>query len=49
MVQTFADCECVAVASHEGGGPTVEFTTTVTFCDGLKPWSGAADVAVPEK
>jgi hypothetical protein len=37
MLQTFADCECVAVALHEGGGPATFTTTTVTFCDGLKP------------
>jgi hypothetical protein len=37
MVQTFADCECVALASHVGGGPGLSVTVTVTFCDGLKP------------
>jgi hypothetical protein len=37
MVQVFADWVCVAVALHEGGGPTTSVTTTVTFCDGLKP------------
>jgi hypothetical protein len=37
MVQVFADCECVAVPLHEGGGPTTFAITTVTFCDGLKP------------
>jgi hypothetical protein len=37
MVQVFADCECVAVPLHEGGGPTTFVITTVTFCDGLKP------------
>src|SRR6185503_18873119 len=47
--QTLADCECVAVALHEGGGPATFTTTTVTFCDGLKPWRGAAEVAVPPK
>src|SRR3954463_9938265 len=49
MSQVFADCECVAVALHEGGGPATFTTTTVTFCDGLKPCSGAAEVAVPPK
>ena len=47
--QTFAVCVCDAVALHDGGGPATAVTTTVTFCDGLKPWRGAADVAVPEK
>ena len=37
MVQTFADCEWLAWALHEGGGPGTSVTTTVTFCDGLKP------------
>jgi hypothetical protein len=37
MLQTFADCECVAVPLHEGGGPATFTITTVTFCDGLKP------------
>ena len=37
MVHTFADCECVALAFHEGGGPGISVTVTVTFCDGLKP------------
>lgn len=37
MLQTFADCECVAVALQSGGGPATAVTTTVTFCDGLKP------------
>ena len=37
MVQTFADCECVALPVHEGGGPTRFVMVTVTFCDGLKP------------
>jgi hypothetical protein len=49
MSQTFAVCECEAVALHDGGGPATAVTTTVTFCEGEKPWSGAADVAVPEK
>ena len=35
--QVFADCECVAVALHEGGGPATFVTTTVTFCDGVNP------------
>ena len=37
MVQTFADCECVALPAHEGGGPGRFVIVTVTFCDGLKP------------
>jgi hypothetical protein len=37
MSQTFAVCVCEAVALHEGGGPATFVTTTVTFCDGLKP------------
>src|SRR3954447_17424579 len=49
MSQVLADCECVAVALHEGGGPATLVTTTVTFCEGLKPCSGAAEVAVPPK
>src|SRR5437868_6047505 len=47
--QVFADCECVAVALHDGGGPATAVTTIVTFCDGVKPWTGDAEVAVPEK
>ena len=49
MSQVFADCECVAVALHDGGGPATLVTTIVTFCDGVNPWSGAAIVAVPPK
>lgn len=49
MSQVFADCECVAVALHEGGGPATLVTTIVTFCDGVNPWRGAAIVAVPPK
>jgi hypothetical protein len=49
MSQVFAVCVCVAVALHDGGGPPTAVTTTVTFCEGLKPWRGAAAVAVPEK
>ncbi len=37
IAQVLADCECVAVAFHEGGGPATAVTTTVTFCDALKP------------
>ena len=37
IVHTFADCVCVALALHEGGGPWISVTVTVTFCDGLKP------------
>jgi hypothetical protein len=37
MLQVLADCECVAVPLHEGGGPGMLMITTVTFCDGLKP------------
>ena len=37
MSQTFADCECVAVALHEGGGPATFTATIVTFCDGVNP------------
>ena len=37
MVQTLADCECVAVPLHDPGGPATFTMTTVTFCDGLKP------------
>src|SRR2546423_6677302 len=47
--QVFADCECVAVALQDGGGPATAVTTIVTFCEGVKPCSGAAIVAVPEK
>ena len=49
MSQVFADCEWVAVALHEGGGPATLVATIVTFCDGVKPWRGAAIVAVPPK
>ena len=49
MLHTFADCECVAVAFHEGGGPAAFTATIVTFCDGVNPWRGAAIVAVPPK
>jgi hypothetical protein len=35
--QVLADCECVAVALHEGGGPAAFVTTIVTFCDGVNP------------
>jgi hypothetical protein len=37
MLQTFADCEWVALPVHEGGGPGRFVIVTVTFCDGLKP------------
>jgi len=37
MAQVFADCVCVAVAFHDGGGPATAVTTTVTFCEGVKP------------
>jgi hypothetical protein len=37
IAQVFADCVWVAVASHEGGGPAVAVTVTVTFCEGVKP------------
>src|SRR4051812_28316402 len=47
--QVCADCECVAVALHEGGGPATFVATIVTFCDGVNPWRGAAIVAVPPK
>lgn len=49
LLQVFADCECVAVAVHDWGGPATTVATIVTFCDGVKPLSGAADVAVPAK
>ena len=49
IAQTLADCECVAVAFHEGGGPAAFTATIVTFCDGVNPWRGEAIVAVPPK
>ena len=49
MLQTLADCECVAVPLHEPGGPATFTMTTVTFCDGLKPCRGTRLVAVPPK
>ena len=49
MLHAFADCVCEAVALHEGGGPAMFVTMTVTFCDGLKPCRGATLVAVPPK
>src|SRR5690349_9613788 len=49
MSQVFADCECVAVALQEAGGPALLVATIVTFCDGVNPWRGAAYVAVPPK
>jgi len=35
--QVLADCEWVAVALHEGGGPAAFTATIVTFCDGVNP------------
>jgi hypothetical protein len=35
--QTFADCECVAFALQEGGGPATFTATIVTFCEGVNP------------
>ena len=49
MLHVLADCVCVAVAFHEGGGPGASIATIVTFCDGVNPWRGAAIVAVPPK
>jgi hypothetical protein len=37
MSQVLADCECVAVPLHEGGGPATFVATIVTFCEGVKP------------
>jgi hypothetical protein len=37
IAQVFAVCVWLAVALHEGGGPALSVTVTVTFCDGLKP------------
>lgn len=37
MLHVFADCECVAVALHSGGGPARLTATIVTFCDGVNP------------
>jgi hypothetical protein len=39
----------VAVAVQLGGGPATIVALIVTFCDGVKPWSGDALVAVPPK
>ena len=49
MAQVFAVCVWLAVALQDGGGPATAVTITVTFCEGEKPWRGAAAVAVPEK
>src|SRR5689334_6245834 len=49
LLHVFADCECVAVPLHDAGGPATAVATIVTFCEGVKPCSGAAEVAVPEK
>src|SRR5258706_14130584 len=47
FAQVLADCEWVAVALQLCGGPATIVATIVTFCDGVKPWMGAAIVAVP--
>ena len=49
LSQVLADCECVAVAVQVCGGPATITAVIVTFCDGVKPWRGAAIVAVPPK
>src|SRR5256885_6870241 len=49
LSQVFADCEWVAVALHVWGGPATIAATIVTFCEGVKPCSGEAIVAVPAK
>src|ERR1700687_435354 len=35
----FAESACVAVAVHEGGGPTTAVAVTVTDAEGVKPWA----------
>src|SRR6267378_8056816 len=35
----FAERACVAVAVHEGGGPTSAVAATVTSFEGVKPWA----------
>src|SRR3954469_716074 len=47
--QVFAERACEAVAVHEGGGPVTAVAMIVTSFEGVKPWSAAAFVAVPEK
>lgn len=49
LEHAFDDCEWLAVAVQLGGGPGTYIATTVTFCDVVKPWSGEALLAVPEK
>src|SRR3954462_14395784 len=49
LSQVFADCEWVAVALQVWGGPATIAATIVTFCEGVKPCSGEAIVAVPAK
>ena len=49
LSQVFADCECEAVAVQLWGGPATIVAVIVTFCDGVKPLSGLALVAVPAK
>jgi len=49
LSQVFADCECDAVADQLWGGPAMIAALMVTFCDGVKPFSGVAVVAVPAK
>ena len=49
LSQVLADCEWVAVADQLWGGPATIVAIIVTFCDGVKPLSGAALVAVPAK
>ena len=49
LSQVLEDCECVDVAVHVCGGPATVTAVIVTFCDGVKPWRGEVDVAVPAK
>ena len=49
LSHVFADCECAAVADQLWGGPATIAAVIVTFCDGVKPFSGVAMVAVPAK
>src|SRR6476659_9018163 len=49
LSQVLADCEWTAVADQVCGGPATVTAVIVTFCDGVKPLSGDAIVAVPAK
>jgi hypothetical protein len=49
LSQVLADCEWIADAVHDCGGPATSDAVIVTFCDGVNPFKGAALVAAPAK